>query len=352
MKTFGAATLLTVVVLLAGLGHGQVVAQEPEPDPPLDATVDFDPDTLNLRSRGRYVTVFIELPDGYDPADIDVSTVYLTTEGTDDFVEAQLRPTAIDDSDENGVPELMVKFSRRAVQRLLSPGEDVVILVGGLLADGTEFLGSDTIRVLGELVDVRELNLLRQATGANRSACLAVEKLFDTLTSDRRQPGPIRGATRSAISLVTRLIRRAPSSELSAALRAVRDALQALHAYGDALPPAIDAADVELYDHVQLIAESFATLAETYVAEKMAWAATRRTVRTDLDAGEVLLVLDDEEALLSQLADALTEFETLATSLSDPGQAQELVLLAERTQDLVSSLAAYATALRDHIAPW
>ncbi|MCL6558757.1 MAG: hypothetical protein K6U74_08110, partial [Firmicutes bacterium] len=37
--------------------------------PIIPATVDFDPDTLNLKSQGKYVTTYIELPvgHGYDP---------------------------------------------------------------------------------------------------------------------------------------------------------------------------------------------------------------------------------------------------------------------------------------------
>ena len=40
------------------------------------------PETLNLKSRGRWVTCRIELMAGFDPADIDVATVLLE-EGLD-----------------------------------------------------------------------------------------------------------------------------------------------------------------------------------------------------------------------------------------------------------------------------
>ena len=47
---------------------------------PIVATVDFDPDTLNLGSGGEWVTAYIELPDGYDVAGIDASSVLLNGE--------------------------------------------------------------------------------------------------------------------------------------------------------------------------------------------------------------------------------------------------------------------------------
>jgi len=35
----------------------------------LSATVDLDPDTLNLESKGKWITCYIELPEGYDTGD-------------------------------------------------------------------------------------------------------------------------------------------------------------------------------------------------------------------------------------------------------------------------------------------
>jgi hypothetical protein len=43
--------------------------------------IDIDPDTLNLKSKIKWVTAYIELPGGYDVADIDVGTVKLWYEG-------------------------------------------------------------------------------------------------------------------------------------------------------------------------------------------------------------------------------------------------------------------------------
>ena len=120
----------------------QIVELVIEP-PVIEATVDIDPDTLNLKSKGKWITCYIELPEGYDVADIDVSTVVLN-----DLVPAESRPTGILDHDGDGVLELMVKFSRSGVQGILGTADQAELTVTGELADGTPFEGTDTIRVV------------------------------------------------------------------------------------------------------------------------------------------------------------------------------------------------------------
>jgi hypothetical protein len=60
-------------------------------------------------------------------------------------------PTAIGDYDNDGVPDLMVKFNRTAVcQLILSKGiklGNVTLTVSGKLINGIGFEGCDTIRV-------------------------------------------------------------------------------------------------------------------------------------------------------------------------------------------------------------
>jgi len=106
------------------------------------AEVDLTPQTLNLRSNGRWVTVFIELPVGLNPRNIVRSSIRLNGS-----VAPAARPWAIGDHDGDRIRDLMVKFSRSAVQSLLSPGEDTITLTGDL-ADGTSFLGTTTVRVI------------------------------------------------------------------------------------------------------------------------------------------------------------------------------------------------------------
>ena len=105
--------------------------------------IDIDPDTLTLKAQGKYVTAYIELPLGYNVTQIDVSTVSLNS-----IIPAMTRPTEIGDYDEDGTPDLMLKFDRSAVQAVVTVGEQVDVTVRGEVG-GIAFEGSDTIRVIG-----------------------------------------------------------------------------------------------------------------------------------------------------------------------------------------------------------
>jgi len=109
--------------------------------PVMAASIDFDPEILNTRSRGRWMTAYIKLPEGYDVSDIDISTVMLN-----DVIEAELRPTEIGDCDADGILDLMVKFKRQDLIAISSPGEDILTITGEV--NGRPFEGSDTIKVI------------------------------------------------------------------------------------------------------------------------------------------------------------------------------------------------------------
>lgn len=123
---------------------------------PIAAIINIDPDTLNLKSKGKWITCYIELPEGYDVAEIDGSTVML--EGTipaymgkEGWAKPEANESNIVDSDGDGILERMVKFDRAAVIDLLKPvpHSDVTLTVTGKVA-GIPFEGSDTIKVIGK----------------------------------------------------------------------------------------------------------------------------------------------------------------------------------------------------------
>jgi len=107
-----------------------------------ETVVDFKPETVNLASRGKFVTVYIELPEGFDVSQINVSSLLLN-----ETVSALSKPIEIGDYDSDGITDLMVKFERQQVADTLEPGEQLVTIFGRLL-DGTPFSGMDIIRVL------------------------------------------------------------------------------------------------------------------------------------------------------------------------------------------------------------
>jgi hypothetical protein len=110
----------------------------------VEATLDIDPDTLNPKSNGRWVTCYLELPAGYDVENVDLGSVLLNgAVAADDSHEA-----VFGDYDDDGIADLMFKVDRSALLGTLSPGESVKVSISGELMDGTEFYGEDTVRVL------------------------------------------------------------------------------------------------------------------------------------------------------------------------------------------------------------
>lgn len=110
--------------------------------PVVMAAVDFDPKTLNLKSNGRWVTCYIELPEGYNVADIDIASVVLNGS-----VHAEASPQAVGDHDTDGTADLMVKFDRSDVGAVLFPGQEVAVTVTGYVGEA-RFSGTDFIRVI------------------------------------------------------------------------------------------------------------------------------------------------------------------------------------------------------------
>lgn len=117
----------------------------------LNADVDTDPNTLNLVSKGEPITVHIALPKGIDLSSIDVSSILLN----ETILVKPSAPVTIGDYNNDGVPDLMVKFERSQVINCVlahvpNSAKFMVttLTVTGYLNDGTAFRGSDTIRII------------------------------------------------------------------------------------------------------------------------------------------------------------------------------------------------------------
>jgi YVTN family beta-propeller protein len=133
----------TGVVAISNAGDNTVSIIDPaRSTQPIVAEIEVTPRTLNEQSKGRYVTGRIELPGGYDAVDIDRSTVKL--QGA---VSAEPDKWSIEDKDEDGLDELVVKFDRAAFQEIIPQGEYVPVEITGEV-NGRVFAGSDTIRTI------------------------------------------------------------------------------------------------------------------------------------------------------------------------------------------------------------
>lgn len=112
------------------------------------ATTEFGPETINLKSQGNYVTAYIELPGPLNATKIDVSSVKINAiDGVAiSPIPAKSSPTEVGDFDNDGVPDLMVKFDRAALQAVLSPGMREIRVEG--LVGNQLFVGDRGVSVI------------------------------------------------------------------------------------------------------------------------------------------------------------------------------------------------------------
>ncbi|MCJ2670129.1 MAG: hypothetical protein LN416_06435 [Candidatus Thermoplasmatota archaeon] len=154
---------------ITAVNAGEVIAE---------ADIDFDPDMLNLKSKGRWATVYIELPDGYDVGEIDASTVLLE-DAISPVLDQKYGFVAHDvsyvvDHDGDGIMERMLKFLRSEVHAIVSPGV-YNFKVSGELEDGTEFEGySDPITVIDPAQKAKQERLTHEGPGSGSHADLGI----------------------------------------------------------------------------------------------------------------------------------------------------------------------------------
>jgi len=113
------------------------------------ATIDIDPDTINLKSNGKWITAYIELPVNYNVYDIDILSIKLKMGET--MITAETLPSGIGDYDDDGIADLMVKFDLGTlIQCLMNQGitsGNVTLKVDGQI-NANFFTGIDSIRII------------------------------------------------------------------------------------------------------------------------------------------------------------------------------------------------------------
>ena len=106
----------------------------------ITASVDINPKVINLKSKGRDVTVYIQLPPELNPADIDITSIKLN-----DTLQPDTRFT-IADHNRDGIPDLMVKFNLIELQELIGSTGEQTLVITGRLNTGKIFSGMDVIK--------------------------------------------------------------------------------------------------------------------------------------------------------------------------------------------------------------
>lgn len=109
------------------------------------ATINVDPDTLNSKSKGKWITVYITLASGYDVNNIAIDTVKLNGE-----VSAAPKYEILDINNDNCL-DLMVKFDRASVKDFIVESlefDTFTISITGELNEGIIFEGTDIIKLI------------------------------------------------------------------------------------------------------------------------------------------------------------------------------------------------------------
>ena len=103
---------------------------------PIFAEARIVPQTINLASKGNWITCYIWLPDEYDVVDIEPNNI---------FLEDEIKPDEFSVDEQQQVAT--ARFGREDVQPMLEIG-DINLKITGRLTDGTVFEGTDTIKVI------------------------------------------------------------------------------------------------------------------------------------------------------------------------------------------------------------
>ena len=109
-----------------------------EYSPTIPAEARILPRTINLTSKGKWITAYIWLPEDYTVADIDPNSI---------FLEDEIQPEQFSVDQQKQVAT--ATFDREKVQSILNVG-DVELTITGRLMDGTSFKATDIIKVTSQ----------------------------------------------------------------------------------------------------------------------------------------------------------------------------------------------------------
>jgi len=142
---------------LSNVVDGTTLTTQASPSDDLGFTVNFTPESFNLNSRGRWVTVHLFLPSPYRAGDVDLSTVELNGSISPDLSFKGLNYfNKGNKNKERNSSNLVLKFSRSEFAELVgnSTGDFEVIITGEI--DGESFSATNTVNVLGITLEEEE----------------------------------------------------------------------------------------------------------------------------------------------------------------------------------------------------
>ena len=122
---------------------------------PIPAELNCDPDALNTKNNGKWITCYIELPAGYDVKQIDGSKVMLNGIvayfGKEGWAKYESNDYNIMDNNKNGVLERMVKFDRQALTSILNGvSTETMTIIGQVMYNNeiADFEGQQSMKII------------------------------------------------------------------------------------------------------------------------------------------------------------------------------------------------------------
>jgi hypothetical protein len=120
---------------------------------PIEVDVTFSPRWLNSKSKGKWITATIRVPDGYDAGMIDTGSLYLALKG-----KTAIKAQSVDrhryskkfDKKYRKTRKLKVKFDRQALIAALGDASGEIALTVSGEVSTMEFLGTGTIKVFAK----------------------------------------------------------------------------------------------------------------------------------------------------------------------------------------------------------
>lgn len=128
----------------------------------IPALVKIDPDTINSKTKGDWITAYIEISETRWFKDVDSTKIDINTVKLDNYPDRNNKVSAenspeydfvtdpnlyLTDHDGDGVLERMVKFNLARVQDILQLGDGISIEITGSLDDGRPFYGLAFVKV-------------------------------------------------------------------------------------------------------------------------------------------------------------------------------------------------------------